>query len=112
VPVLNKPVLPCGRTTNARPFLLLPRAEPVSVIAELPDYPPRFFIWRRASHRIVKAEGPERIAPEWWQPREEQTQLRDYYSVEDEEGRRFWLYREGLYTSEAAPRWFLHGIFP
>jgi protein ImuB len=111
--VLDKPAPPCRPAANARPFLLLPRAEPVRVIAELPDYPPRLFVWRRARHRIVKAEGPERIAPEWWRPREERTRLRDYYSVEDEEGRRFWLYREGLYTGEAeTPRWFLHGIFP
>ena len=37
---------------------------------------------------------------------------RDYYLVEDEAGRRFWLYREGLYGREtAAPRWFVHGLF-
>ena len=37
---------------------------------------------------------------------------RDYYRVEDEEGRRFWLYREGFWGHEAtAPRWYLHGLF-
>ena len=65
------------------------------------------------SHRIARAEGPERIAPEWWRVAEGAGRLtRDYYRVEDEDGRRFWLYREGLYGRETiAPRWYLHGIF-
>ena len=37
---------------------------------------------------------------------------RDYFRAEDSEGRRFWLYREGLYETETArPRWFMHGLF-
>ena len=31
------------------------------------------------------------------------------HGVEDEKGRRFWLYRER--TSEGAPHWFVHGLF-
>jgi len=73
-------------------------------------------------HRIVRAEGPERLAPEWWRAglgdgNDPAATTRDYYRVEDSEGRRFWLYREGLYgtpdTSGAAtpPRWYLHGFF-
>ncbi len=55
-------------------------------------------------------EGPERIAPEWW--REASGEARDYYRVEDAEGRRFWLFRVGEYGVEGAPpRWFLHGAF-
>ena len=39
-------------------------------------------------------------------------QARDYYRVEDGDGRRFWLYRDGLYTrDEEEPRWYLHGVF-
>jgi protein ImuB len=50
-----------------RPLLLLDPPEPVEeVIALTPDYPPRRFTWRRLRHRVVKAQGPERIAPEWW----------------------------------------------
>jgi protein ImuB len=57
----------------------------------------------------LDAEGPERITPEWW--RRTEVNERDYYMVEDTEGHRFWLYRDGLYGGEAAPRWFVHGVF-
>jgi protein ImuB len=111
VPALHKtvsrPLL--GRQ---RPLLLLPRAEPLTVLAEVPDYPPRRFTWRRISYRVVKAEGPERLSPEWWPEAKDHQETRDYYRVEDESGRRFWLYREGLYQGKTAPRWYLHGFFP
>ncbi|MGC1577008.1 MAG: DNA polymerase Y family protein, partial [Beijerinckiaceae bacterium] len=62
-------------------------------------------------HGVALAQGPERIAAEWWREREPRP-TRDYYLVENEEGRRFWLYREGLYGREtASPRWFVHGFF-
>jgi protein ImuB len=62
-------------------------------------------------HAVIRADGPERIAPEWWRT-PEGTATRDYYRVEDENGRRFWLYRDGLYDRETGtPRWFLHGLF-
>jgi protein ImuB len=83
---------------------------------------------------VAGAQGPERIASEWWRLRtlnpsahsrdgedpipsgtEAERQLaltRDYYLVEDADGYRFWLYREGLYGREtAAARWFVHGLF-
>lgn len=93
-----------------RPIRLLARPEPVDVTAtEVPEGPPLHFRWRRALHRVARAEGPERIAPEWWR---EDTPTRDYFRVEDEAGRRYWLYRQGLYgASEEMPRWFMHGIF-
>jgi protein ImuB len=110
VPVLHEaPPLPALR--RPRPLLLLPHAEPVSVLAEVPDYPPRRFTWRRITYRIVKAEGPERLSPEWWVQDEGHPALRDYFTVEDESGRRFWLYREGLYGAESVPRWYMHGLF-
>lgn len=94
----------------SRPLRLLPAAEPVEVVAEVPEGPPRIFRWRRMTYRVVRAEGPERIVPEWW--RQDGGRTRDYYRVEDRQGRRFWLYRDGLYTrDEAAPRWYLHGVF-
>ena len=46
-------------------------------------------------HDIARVEGPERIAPEWWRERST-ARLRDYYRVEDQAGRRYWIYREGL----------------
>jgi protein ImuB len=95
-----------------RPLLLLPQAEPVTVLAEVPDYPPRRFTWRRITFRVTKAEGPERLSPEWWPDEQGNDGTRDYFRVEDETGRRFWLYREGLYGQESAPRWYLHGLFP
>ncbi len=93
-----------------RPLRMLACAEPIEVTAEVPEGPPHSFRWRRVLHHVVRAEGPERIAPEWW--RRDEGRTRDYYRVEDKEGRRFWLYRDGLYTRDAElPRWYLHGIF-
>jgi protein ImuB len=93
-----------------RPLRLLARPEAVEAVAPLPDAPPLLFRWRRQIHRITRAEGPERLSAEWW--RELQPD-RDYYRVEDESGRRFWLYRDGVHTGEGSPPcWYLHGIFP
>ncbi len=112
VPVLSRTLPPTQRTHSPRPFLLLPRPELVTALAELPDYPPRRFTWRRVSYRIARAEGPERIEGEWWKPGEDDAPPRDYYAVEEEGGRRFWLYREGLYADpEQPPQWFIHGLF-
>jgi protein ImuB len=94
-----------------RPLLLLPHAEPTEVTALVPDGPPRRFSWRGVSYDVEKAQGPERIGAEWWRHRSPEP-TRDYYLVEDDDGRRFWLYREGLYEREtAAARWFVHGLF-
>ncbi len=95
-----------------RPLMVLPRPEPIAVIAVVPDYPPRKFVWRRCHHTIARAEGPERISPEWWRGEEKAPPARDYYVVEDEAGRRFWLYREGVYGKSEHQRWFMHGLFP
>ena len=101
---------PAARRTE-RPVRLLSHPEPVEVMAEIPEGPPARFRWRRASYRVAGAEGPERIAPEWWQEKEEGVS-RDYYRVEDDSGRRYWLYREGFYgDGETPPRWFMQGIF-
>jgi protein ImuB len=98
-----------------RPLLLFDPPEPVEAIAELPDAAPSRFVWRRAAHRVVRAEGPERLSPEWWRPGPAgEARTRDYYAVEDEAGRRFWLFREGLYgreDTERLPGWRLHGVF-
>ncbi|MBV6633068.1 MAG: DNA polymerase Y family protein [Alphaproteobacteria bacterium] len=104
-----------------RPIRLFPHPEPVEALAEVPDGPPIRFAWRGTTHRIKRAEGPERIAPEWWDARRAlDTLTRDYYRVESEAGQRFWLYREGLYPSDSSatdaaaghnPRWYLHGLF-
>jgi protein ImuB len=95
-----------------RPQRLLDRPEAIDVIYATPEGMPRRFIWRRAVHDIARVEGPERIAPEWWrQP--SSARLRDYYRVEDADGRRYWIYREGLIGDGrgGAPNWFIHGLF-
>ena len=98
--------------TRLRPIRLLPRPEPIEATAPIPDDPPLLFRWRQRAHRVRRADGPERIAPEWWRARDGgEVEPRDYYRVEDEAGCRFWLYRAGLYRPEVTPRWFLHGFF-
>ena len=95
-----------------RPQRLLDRPEAIDVIYATPEGMPRRFVWRRAVHDIARVEGPERISPEWWrQP--SSARLRDYYRVEDGEGRRYWIYREGLIGDGRGglPNWFLHGLF-
>jgi len=97
----------------ARPPLLLPAPEPIGVIAEVPEGPPARFTWRRVERRVVRFQGPQRIAPEWWREIGAKTsRTRDYYRIEDEGGAGYWVYREGLYgRDEEAPSWFLHGLF-
>lgn len=109
----------------ARPAFLLARPEPITVLAAIPEGAPALIKWRRARRRIVRAEGPERIAAEWWrQPgsfgeSHAAATTRDYYVVEEETGARYWVFRAGLYgvdaeetdAIETGPRWFMHGIF-
>jgi protein ImuB len=97
-----------------RPARLLRRPEPLDhVIAEMPDQPPHRFTWRGETHRVVRADGPERILGEWWQRVAEAELVRDYFRVEDEAGHRFWLFRRGdgerVETGDLA--WFMHGTF-
>ena len=67
----------------------------------VPEGPPARFRWRRVVYLTARFEGPERIAPEWWRDRPG-TRLRDYYKVEVGDGRRFWLFREGIWGTDAA----------
>ncbi len=98
-----------------RPLRLFDRPEPVDTIAELPDGPPALFTWRRLRRRVIRAEGPERIEPEWWTGDDAP---RDYYRVEDAEGRRYWLFRARLWRDglrrndgKEPPRWYVHGLY-
>jgi protein ImuB len=97
-----------------RPVRLFPRPEPLrGVIALLPDQPPRRFEWRGRAHRIVAADGPERIHGEWWRRDAEVWAVRDYFRVEDEEGGRFWLFRrgDGVEDETGDLSWWIHGVF-
>lgn len=111
---------PGQQSRQPRPLTLLPWPEPIEVIAPVPDGPPVMIcrgIGRgRHHHKVIAAEGPERIGPEWWLEEgghdpERQSRIRDYYRIEDERGCRFWIYREGLYRPGIPPRWYLHGLF-
>jgi len=135
LPLVDGEVSTWPASQQARPLLLLPRAEPAEVTALVPDGPPRRFSWRGTTYDVAGSQGPERIGAEWWRAphlsahsresgnpalgprlrgdeRRENAFTRDYYLVEDLAGHRFWLYREGLYGREtAAARWFVQGLF-
>ncbi|MDX1574991.1 MAG: DNA polymerase Y family protein [Kiloniellales bacterium] len=120
VPALEglKPAQP-WRRGQPRPLRLFDPPQPVEALALLPDHPPERFRWRRLQHRVVRAEGPERLTGEWWgddassdSATVPDPETRDYFRVEDEDGRRYWLYRrvrDG--TVNGADDWFLHGLF-
>jgi protein ImuB len=101
-----------------RPLRLFERPEPIEVaLAEFPDKPPKYFTWRRVNHIVRRAEGPERIAMEWWRTQEPQP-TRDYFRIEDDIGQRLWIFRDGLYgeildeeEKRVDPKWFVHGMF-
>ena len=113
VPALERDAAGGWRPGAPRPLRLLARPELLETVSPVSEEgPPAAFLWRRVRHRLHAAEGPERIAPEWWRPDPAWTGgARDYWRVEDEEGRRFWLFREARPRRDGAPRWFLHGLF-
>jgi len=95
------------RADKLRPLQLLPRPEKIEVTAPIPDYPPMLFRHKGKLHKILRADGPERIEQEWWL---QQGKHRDYYRVEDEEGKRYWIFRLGHYDDKTF-QWFIHGFF-
>ncbi|MGI9435528.1 MAG: Y-family DNA polymerase, partial [Geminicoccaceae bacterium] len=118
--------------TLPRPLRLLRWPEPIEAIAPSPDEPPILFRWRECLHKIVSARGPKRVAPDWWRipeseklsPHKGDSQpMRDYFAVENSDGERFWLFREGHFqkgqtredqgrrSPTVLPRWYLHGLF-
>jgi len=96
-----------------RPPRLLSRPELIEVIALMPDHPPVSITWRGRRHRVVRADGPERIFGEWWLRRAEFQAVRDYFIVENDKGERYWIYRsgDGVDTETGSHKWYLHGIF-
>ena len=113
VPALAPPARASWPPSLPRPARLLTPPQPVEAMALLPDQPPVAFTWRRVRHRVRRADGPERIAGEWWKRQGEVRTVRDYFAVEDEAGRRFWLFRrgDGEDPQTGDLRWFLHGLF-
>jgi len=106
-----------GGVSQERPLLLLNPPEPIEALADLPDGAPARFVWRRVARRVARSSGPERLSPEWWRPAarsDRPARTRDYYKLEDGEGGRYWVFREGLYGREDAervPTWWMHGVF-
>ncbi|MCY1672590.1 DNA polymerase Y family protein [Novosphingobium sp. SL115] len=99
-----------------RPLFLFDPPQQVEVIAQVPDGPPHRFRWQCKLHEVRLYEGPERIASEWWRRKGDEASgkgglTRDYYRVEDVRGRRYWIFRHGLYDEKPDPRWYLHGLF-
>jgi protein ImuB len=96
-----------------RPSRIISPPEPVDTLALLPDHPPVQFTWRGKRRAITAADGPERIFGEWWRSDRELNAVRDYFTVEDESGERYWLFRsgDGEYPETGSLKWFLHGIF-
>lgn len=107
------------RPTRPRPAVLFARPTAIKVIAEWPDDPPRVIFWRHQRHRVVRADGPERIARDWWRfgaeaaerADDEAGRLRDYYCIETDNGLRLWIFRVGMYAPEGPGGWFIHGVF-
>jgi len=97
---------------HSRPQKLLDKPEKIAVLYATPDGYPQRFRWRGEVHDVARVEGPERIAPEWWRERGT-ARLRDYYRIEDEQGRRYWIYRQGLIGDGrgGAPDWYLQGLY-
>ncbi|NEK40671.1 DNA polymerase Y family protein [Rhizobium leguminosarum] len=99
--------------TWPRPVRLMDRPELIEVMALLPDHPPVWFTWRGKRRRVKRADGPERIYGEWWRRTSEWVAVRDYFTVEDETGERYWIFRsgDGVDAETGSHKWFLHGMF-
>jgi protein ImuB len=117
---LSPPMAPSSGPSSAlwhpdwpRPVRILNPPQPITAMALLPDDPPAIFIWRRKSHVVRYADGPDRIGGEWWKHEREALAIRDYYRVEDDTGRRFWLFRRGNGRDPATGdmSWYLQGFF-
>lgn len=93
-----------------RPIMMLSkpiRLEGISVPRETPSQqgsvPVFQFYWNHTRHHISQAYGPERIETAWWRG---DCVRRDYYVVETDAGKRFWIFQSLQNGS-----WFLHGVF-
>jgi protein ImuB len=91
-----------------RPVRLLDPPQQIEALMDQPDDAPVAFTWRRVCHTVRRADGPERLGGEWWRDAADDDAQRDYFQVEDDTGRRFWLFRGK--TPDAKSRWFLHGF--
>jgi len=95
---------------RVRPVRLFDPPSPIQIAEIIPGKLPTRIRIGNEMHRIVRAEGPERLMPEWWRELPARWSTRDYYRVEDEYGTRLWIFRETA-RGTASERWFLHGQF-
>lgn len=91
----------------ARPTTLLPRPEPINVLALVPDGPVASIEWRGTRHSILSSSAPERIGPEWWRATtDQQPPDRDYFALQTTQGQWLWVCRQ-----QRTNRWFVHGLW-
>lgn len=103
----SKAEAPPDRRGPERPIILFPPEPVLSASMRQPGHPPARFRWRRMRFTTLRANGPERIAPEWWfDDPAWRTGLRDYWRVETREGPRLWLFH-----TPQAPNWSVQGEF-
>ena len=81
-----------GRPCAQRPFWLMPQPRALKQSREQ-------LYWNGA---LTLLHGPERIEDNWWQD----AVSRDYYVARDNNGQRYWVFRDRL-----ARQWYIHGIF-
>lgn len=105
---LNEKATTEWKRDKPRPLHILNVPEQISALSMIPDYPPKYFVYKNVVHHIVKSDGPERIEEEWWL---DESKHRDYYIVEDEQGQRYWIFRLGHFDAEKTYKWFIHGMF-
>ena len=96
-----------------RPIRLIDPPEPVDVVARNAAGAPTKLRWRKMMIDVLRADGPERICPEWWDHLDRDNyalsqNTRDYFRICDQKGRMLWLFRSGHSGQDI---WSVHGLF-
>ncbi|WP_142493536.1 Y-family DNA polymerase [Thalassovita litoralis] len=95
-----------------RPIIIFPPELVTTKGLGQPGHPPAQFTWRRMSFNTLRADGPERITPEWWfDDPAWRSGLRDYWRVETREGARLWLFHTPQAPAGSTQNWFAQGEF-
>ncbi len=106
-PATDEPAgVPWPSDPPPRPAVLFGRPAEAEVLALTPDGPVHRLTWDGRTREVITCVGPERIGPEWWRVSRAQARTRDYFTLQDEDGRWAWVFRE-LETG----RWFVHGLW-
>ncbi len=131
IPDLKRPLRLLPRPERIQIMAEVPDGLPASMVWRRQNYrlikgegPERLGAeWWRKPMRLKLVEPPE---PKKTEPGEEPEETpyipnlepfdpdadtRDYYVVEDQDGHRFWVFRQGFYTGGVPPIWYLHGFF-